>query len=186
MAQLDKEQNMALLKVQLQVPLIVRDLLVLDRTPDADAQYGLSEMMSNMSPDMVLLCSAVTMKEIASCEGIISADLTFLQMECDRIIERYHAHGDTNNCATDMKQIAEDMDAFLDLMELCHMSYEIMNPKVTGLLDLLTAQISAQVMILDEVIRLQERSTKTTKTFLVKPYTTGFAADNVVMFPQQS
>ncbi len=184
------DKEMALLKNRLQMPLIVRDLLITNQTPSADENYALHEMLGNFTSDEALLCSAFVMKEIADFDKSVSTDLAFLHMECDRLIERYSARADlakenpeiwneTQNAM--LNTIFEDMEDFLELIELCHMSYEVTNPRITKFLDIITAQLQSHLMIIDEAILARQKITD--KTDISQPYVTGFAADNVIMFP---
>ena len=65
----------ALLKNKLQMPLIVRDMLVTNQSPADDANYALHEMMSDFQPDESILCSAFVMQEMASIRNIDPSDL---------------------------------------------------------------------------------------------------------------
>ena len=183
-------KQMALLKNKLQMPLIVRDMLITNQIPSADENYALHELLGNFTVDEALLCSAFVMKEIANFESAISTDLVFLHMECERIIERYSARDDlaegnpeiwSETQGNMMDAIYEDTEDFLELIELCHMSYEIMSPQITKFLDIITAQLQSHLMIIDEVISMQQKAIN--ETNMPKPSVTGFAADNVVMFP---
>lgn len=186
------EQKMALLKTTLQMPVIIRDLLVTNTEVAEDAVYGLHEMLGNYQPDEALLTCALSMKEIANYESLVSTDLAFLHMECDRIIERYVARHDlseenplmwSETQGEMMSVIAEDIESFLDLAGLCQMSFEITNPKLKTLLDIMTAQLGAQLMIVDEIIDMRESQKRRADT-LEHPSVSGYMADNVIMFPQ--
>lgn len=179
-AQKKTDKKLALLKARLQMPLIARDFLAMNIAPDAGAHYALHEMMSNFQPHDALLCAAFIMKEIAAFEKNIIDSSGFLHMECDRIIERYSAEDDFGQVNTDLKTFAEDMESFADLLDLCHMSYEIMNPKTAVLLNIIATQIEAQMNIVDTVLGMLE--TETGKQKKTPPYVTGYMADNVVMF----
>lgn len=183
------EKQIALLKNALQMPLIVRDLLITNQNPSASAHYALHEMMGNFQPDEALLCAAFVMEEISKFESIISPDLTFLHMECTRIIERYSARNDlaegnpelwTETQGEMMPMIFEDIEEFLELTSLCQLSFEITNPKTAIILDIITTQLQSHLMIVDEVIALQETLKDSLKNI---PTITGYMADNVVMFP---
>lgn len=154
------DQKRARIKNNLQMPFIVRDLLLCDTPPSADATYALHEMLGNFTAERALLCAALTIKEIATFENIISADLSFLQMEYDRLIERYinrEALSEENPDLWETTQkemipvIAEDIECFLDLLNLCHLSFEITNPKITKILEIITTQLQAHLVILDEI-----------------------------------
>ncbi len=184
-------QQRALLKSNLQMPLVVRDLLVTSLPAASDTTYALHEMMSNYSPDQALLCAAFVVKEIASFETMATNDLEFLHMECERLIERYSARDDLANDNPDlwnetqanmMHDIAEDIEGFMDLIALCHMSFEVTAPKIAEILNILSIQLQSSLMIVDEVISLQDHITDSLKNAPL-PETTGYEADNVIRFP---
>ncbi|PCJ03169.1 MAG: hypothetical protein COB14_00095 [Alphaproteobacteria bacterium] len=187
MAKNDKQ--MALLKSKLHMPLIVRDLLITNQSPNASTHYALHEIMGDFQPDSALLCAAFVMEEISNFESIISPDLTFLQMECTRIIERYSTRNDlaeknhelwTETQSEMMLIISEDIEEFLEITSLCQLSFEITNPKIAIILNIITAQLQSHLMIVDEVVSLQETLKSNMKTI---PAITGYMADNVIMFP---
>lgn len=184
------EKQIALLKNTLQMPLIVRDLLITDQNPSSSAHYALHEMMGNFQPDDALLCAAFVMEEVSKIESIISADLTFLHMECTRIIERYSARNDLAEENPElwaetqdemMPIIFEDIEEFLELTSLCQLSFEITNPKTATILNIITTQLQSHLMIVDEVMSMQETLRDNLKTI---PAITGYMADNVIMFPR--
>ena len=184
------EKQLALLKNKLQMPLIVRDLLITNQTPDADAQYALHEMMGNFKTEDAILSAAFIMQEIANHEAIINTDLAFLKMECERLIERYSARDDlahenpnlwTETQGEMLDVMYEDMEDFMELIALCQLSYDITNSKIAKLLDIITIQFQSHLMILDEVIEMQQNNNHQTQ--ISAPSCTGFDADNVIMFP---
>ncbi len=178
-------QQLALLKNNLQIPLIVRDLLVTGDAPTAEATYGLHEMMGSYEPDKAILCAAFVMKEIAAYESFAATDMAFLHLECERLIERYSARDDLaqdnpeiweETQADMMGEIAEDLEGFIDLLSLCKLSFEITAPHVVQILDILEVQLQCQLMIVDTVIDNLESQPAT-------PSITGYDADNVIAFP---
>lgn len=186
------DQNLALLKNNLQMPLIVRDLLLSNAVPASDVTYALHEILGNQTAEQAIICSVMTVQEIAVFEGIISADLSFLQMECDRLLERYIARDEmiTDNpelweeTQKDMMPvIAEDIEGFLDLLNLCHLSFEITNPRITKILDIITTQLQTQLLIIDEVITLLETKSRSMSLTTSKGIN-GYMAENVIMFPR--
>ena len=188
------EKQIALLKNKLQMPLVIRDLLITNQKPSADATYALHEMMSNFQPEEAVLCAAFTMKEIAAHDAFTSTDLAFLNMECDRIIERYSARDDLAEDNPDlwlesqgemMYCIAEDIDDFLELIFLCYMSFEVTSPEITALLDIITTQLQSHSMIVDEVISLQEEMRRGANAG-GSTQSSRRRADNVIIFPRQS
>ena len=57
-------QKLSLLKNKLQMPLIVRDLMVTGLSGADETIYGLNELLSDYKADMVLLCAAFTCKKL--------------------------------------------------------------------------------------------------------------------------
>lgn len=189
------EQTLARMKNNTLMPLIVRDLLLSDTSAAADVTYAMHEIIGNFRAEKALLCGVLTVQEIATYEGIISTDLTFLKMECERLIERYIAR---DQLALDnpelweetqrdmMGVIAEDLEGFLDLLNLCHMSFEITNIKMAKILDIITTQLQAHLVIIDEVmemLEIQGRQMTLTQTHHHDTIS-GFEANNVIMFPR--
>ncbi len=168
-----RKQQLALLKNELQIPLIVRDYLITDQRPDSTANYALHEMMSDFLPNDAILAAAFVMKEIADSQMVTSADLKYLHMECDRIIEKY-----SSNHINTMKSIFEDMEEFLDIISLCQMSFEIINSKINNIINILNIQMQSHLMIIDEVISMQKNVTPT-------PHLTNQTTENnIVTFPK--
>ena len=179
-----KEQDLARVKNNLQMPLIVRDLMITGLSPENDAIYALHDIMSNMQPDDALLCAAFTIEEIANAEGIISTEISFLQTECARIIERYtKTSGRTGNQKDKMHTLVEDIEDFLDITSLCNMSFEITNQKAANLLDIIMTQLQAHLVIADEVVSMLEAQEE--KGIFIPPAhaISGMEAANIIMFP---
>lgn len=153
-------QTLAALKNRLQMPLIVRDLLITETSASAESTYALHEMLSDYSAEDAILAAAFTLKEIASFQNVAATDLAFLHLECERLIERYSARDDLfqenpdlwNETQSDMvEEIAEDIEGFLDLLSLCMLSFEITAPKIHEILTILDTQLQSQLIIIDEV-----------------------------------
>lgn len=179
-----KDQELALLKVRMQAPMIVRDLLATNLKLDSDMQFSLSEMISNMDAINTLLCAALSMKEINDFKDAGAQCKNLAGLECERILERYHENAAINGPEWDIKTLAEDLENFIEMAELCHMSYEILDPKIAAIINVLCAQINAQIMIVDHVIAyMNAQEQHGHKSLKVSAYKTGYAADNIVMFP---
>ena len=181
------EKKMALLKNKLEMPLVVRDLLITKQAPAEDATYALHTLMSNMQPEDAILCAAFTMKEIASFEADMSDDTKFLHMECDRIIERYSVRKDIAEENPDLwaetesdmlPVIADDISDFLELVFLCYMSLEVTNPNTADILKIITTQLQSQLVIIDEVLSLQDNLELQSTT-----EGSGDAEGNIIVFP---
>ncbi|MCK5375007.1 MAG: hypothetical protein KAJ40_06965 [Alphaproteobacteria bacterium] len=162
-------QQLALLKNRLQIPLIARDLLSDDKMPNDEETYAMHDMLCDFSTEEALLCAAFVMKEIAALGNVSPSDMAFFHMECERLIERYSARDDLaqdnpelwSNTQIDMlDEIAEDLEGFLDLLSLCKLSYEITAPAVTHIIEILDAQLQSQLVIIDEVISMHEAAAK--------------------------
>lgn len=187
------EQTLARIKNNLQMPLIVRDMLLSDTKPSDDATYALHEMLGNFTAEQAILSSVMTVQEIATFEGIISADLTFLKMECDRLNERYISREQLSHENPDLWEetqkdmmgvIAEDIEGFLDLINLCHLSFEITNPKMASILEIITTQLQAHLVIIDEIIEMLKTEKRSMAFTAPESLVNGYEASNVVMFPR--
>lgn len=153
-------QTLASLKNRLQMPMVVRDLLITDIAASNESTYALHEMLSDYSAEDALLAGAFTMQEIAAFQNVAATDLAFLHLECERLIERYGARDDLfqenpdlwNETQAEMvSEIAEDLEGFLDLLSLCMLSFEITAPKIHQILSILDTQLQSQLIIIDEV-----------------------------------
>ncbi len=187
------EQTLARIKNNLQMPLIVRDMLLSDTKPSDDASYALHEMLGNFTVEQAILSSVMTVQEIATFEGIISTDLTFLEMECDRLNERYISREQLSHENPELWEetqkemmgvIAEDIEGFLDLINLCHLSFEITNPKMASILEIITTQLQAHLVIIDEIIELLKTEKRSMAITTPQSMVNGYEASNVVMFPR--
>ncbi len=191
------DKELALLKNRLQMPLIIRDMLEAGKMLCDDENYAMHEMLSNFSTEEALLCSAFVMKEIAyfisdASSGSASTDLVFLNMECERLIERYSTRVDLMQESPDilfeldnniLEVIYEDICDFLELIELCQLSFEIINPKLVGFLKIMTLQLQSHMMIVDEAISILSNKKDNGNVFSIM--TSGADIDNVIMFPVQ-
>ncbi len=185
-----QDQKRALLKVQLQMPMIVREILCEKNQYDDIAAYALNDMLSNHSPDHAILSCALSMKEIAAYEGESISDLSFLHMECDRLTERYTARielADDNPELWEetqgdmMHDMIEDLEGFIELISLCQLSFDVTNSTLADITHIMSIQLQSQLMIIDQVVELlDEVSNQTHKAHIAA---TGYMADNVIMFP---
>lgn len=178
-------QTLAALKNRLQMPLIVRDLLITDIGASTESTYALHEMLSDYSAEDALLAGAFTMQEIATFQNVAATDLAFLHLECERLIERYGARDDLfqenfdlwNETQSEMvSEIAEDLEGFLDLLSLCMLSFEITAPKIHQILSILDTQLQSQLIIIDEV---QDMLNNLEIEQVAKP-------SNIIAFPVQT
>ena len=187
-------KKLALIKNRLQMPLIVRDLLTSGKMPSDEEIYALHDLLCTFSTEDTLLCSAFTMKEIASFGNVHPSDMPFLHMECERLIERYAAQDDLateNPELWETSQInmldetAEDLECFLDLLALCKLSHETIVPCVGSILEILDAQLQSQLIIIDEVIAMhcaqQEQAINETPNTNTAQYLS--YGDNIIPFP---
>ncbi len=183
------------------MPLIVRDLLSAGKIPSGEEIYAMHSMLSEFTIEDSLLCGAFVMKEIADLGNVCPADMAFMHMECERLIERYSARDDlaqenpelwNETQIAMLDNMAEDLECFLDLLALCKLSYEITRPNVASILEILDTQLQSQLLIVDEAISLHQstslskKETKpTTKTTTSNVIAAQFGAsgDNIIPFP---
>jgi len=180
----EQKQNKARIKNNLQMPLIIRDLMITGLRLENDVQYSLHELMSNMQPQDALLCAAFTTEEIVDIEDITSTDLTFLKEEYTRIITRYTGANHIDSEKDKIHTLIEDIEGFLDTMSLCHMSFEITNPKAAKFFDIIITQLQAHLVITDEIIAMMEQENITPMPIPPAHVISGISASNVIPFPR--
>lgn len=174
------EQNLAYLKNKLQLPLIARDYLHDNQAPKDESRYALHDIMSNLAPQDALLCSAFIMKEI---NAFLNIDTQMLQNECDRLIEAYAGAHDHTTTQNTIDTLSADLIAFAEILDMCQISYDILNPKAADILGIITTQIHAQILIIDSVIEMIEAQNVQQRLLAQGTQISGYRADNVVMFP---
>lgn len=185
-----QDQKRAQLKVKLQLPIVVRELLKGTETLDDAAMYVISDMLCGYAPDQALLACAMAAKEIAAYDSENISDVGLLNMEAERIIECYATRlelgeddpdlwADTQNNM--MHVIAEDLESFTELMTLCQLSFDVTDKMLARLSSIMAAQLHSQLMIVDQVIELLGSVDRATD--MPAHAMTGYMADNVVMFP---
>ncbi len=187
-------QQRALLKNKLQMPMIVRDLLTTEKTPDDTQTYAMHHLFSEFTTENSLLCAAFVMQEIAQQGNVHPSDMAFFHMECERLIECYSARDQLAQENPDLwdetqisklDDIAEDLESFLDLVALCKLSYEITAPNVTHIIDILDTQLQGQLMIIDEVITMRNGQMLEQINYASTLPTTSIKScgDNIIVFP---
>lgn len=179
------EQDLALLKNKLQLPLIARDYLSENEAPASESRYALHEIMSNLQPQDALLCAAFILKEIASFDSGMATTQSWLHRECDALIACYANKDHLNESDITLPVLVRDMENFTELLDLAFLSYDVLNPKAAELLDIIVTQMHAQVTIVETVLEMTEAAEHAPehKLFAAAPINTGYMADNVVMFP---
>lgn len=181
------DRNLALLKSRLQLPLIVRQLLKSGEKMEGETKYAIHTLLGDLDPVQALLCAAFCLKEIADYEGLDFSGYNFLHTECNRLIKRYaHAHlfmqeghaGQTESVASAWAELAEDLENFSEMLDLCRLSFEVVGPHSFEILEILSIQIDAQALIAEEVSG--QTGTAKEKT---APLTPIAAQGNVIPFP---
>ncbi len=202
MSQSDKQ--LALLKNRLQMPLIVRELLSAGKMANGEETYAMHSLLSEFSMEDSLLCGAFVMKEVADLGDVCPADMAFMHMECERLIERYSARDDLAQENPEfwnftqikmLDDIADDLECFLDLLALCRLSYEITHPSVAKILEILDAQLQSQLLVIDEVIAMHqaeaigeviETPANKVSTDNIVAAQFGASGDNILLFPSNA
>lgn len=184
------EQRMARIKNDVQIPMIIRENLSNKEILGPGTIYALHEILSNQTAEKSILCAVMTLQEIMNFHDLTNTDTSFLAMECDRLIERYVARDELadenknlwNETQKEMMSvIAEDIENFLDLVNLCNMSFEVIDSKITKILDIIAIQLQSQLIIVDEIIELLDTQKRSASLNIQTP--TGIQADNIIMFP---
>jgi len=189
------ELELARLKNRLQLPLVVRDHLMDHKLLADDETYALHETLSEMEAHDVIVCAAMCLKEIADYEGMDFSGYNFLHTECNRMIKRYanallfnrdqDAFWDERFSYT-LSQLSSDLESFTEIVELCLMSFEILNPCAADVLQVLSTQLQSQMLIVDEIAGMhaerREEPQEQPSMNIGNPQMTGYGADNVVLF----
>jgi len=177
------KMNAATLKARLKLPLAVRDLLVTGLAPDTDMRFALAEEMSDMKPVEALLCAAFCVLDIVTCAENPSGQISYAAMECNHLIVRYQNLAHTSIAFADLPILAEDLEHCAEMLELCHMTHEILYPHTAPLFDVLRAQIHTQSLIIDEVLCMYKAQEEHKNLGMIAALS---ASDNVVNFPTRS
>lgn len=182
-----KQITLAALKNRLQIPMIVRDYLEDSSITAAEIQYGMNDMLSNFKSEDAVLSIAFAMSDIATLCHDNDEQMSLLKMECDRLIERYAARDRMSQHDPDhwhMTQaqmipvIAEDIDGFLELLEMCHMTLDITAPRPASILTTFIAQLGAHGMIMDTIKTALMTEAATHAHRCATPF-----SDNIIPFP---
>ncbi len=120
-----------------------------NKSPDTQDFVSIHNTMSDLSPGAALLYAARSMMEVAKSDFLLSFDPKFLKGECSKIIKAYK---DESKGSYDLLQ---DLEDFHSLLDLCYLSYEMDYPLVSEIIDILRKQISAQIVIMDEVLDMK-------------------------------
>ncbi|MCB9988096.1 MAG: hypothetical protein H6868_02040 [Rhodospirillales bacterium] len=179
-----REQDIAMLALELVVPLVVGDILDGREAFDEVAEYTLHEMIGEMAPDTALLCLSLSAgvvarhyRDIPLCGALVK--------ETDRIIEEYAALWIANKNRTAsigdaeirdlLVYIPEDLEAIADILDAAQPMIMRQNDTAGILCELLSLQAlahseAAQIRL--EEINLPALSRNPEKV-----------ADNVIPFP---
>ena len=179
-----RDQDIALLALELVVPLVVGDILDGHEAYDEVAEYTLHEMIGEMAPDTALLCLSLSAGVVARHYRDIPL-CGALTKETDRIIEDYATLWIANKNRTAsisdaeirdlLVYIPEDLEAIADLLDAAQPSIMRQNDTAGIVCELLSLQAQAHSEAAQ--IRLEEINLP------VLSRGTGRAADNVILFP---
>jgi hypothetical protein len=156
------DKDLALLTVKLQIPLLVRDVLMGKGELPDDVHYGIHEALSDMQPDTALLCMAVTIQQmIKVLPQSIKTDAQVLSLECSRIISEYgavwmknmrHENMDNAYILKVLEHIPEDLDVLGDLMEVGLGIHVAENSAAADIINILKIQAGAHAIIAEEFL----------------------------------
>lgn len=159
------DQNLATITNRLQVPLIVDDIIH-DKTPlTDDTAFGLHEILSDYEPDSALLSIALSARKIAQRFQHKAASMGVLKIECERMISDYAdmwlknanaATLDDNLVFETLMNIPEDLETLSELIESCMPFLKRFSTEAAELLDILSVQARAQVLVAESFIDIMD------------------------------
>lgn len=147
------------------LPTIIRGALSDHIALTIEAQHSIHTVISEMEPDIALLCCAHIAQEIYKFEKARDLDLAFLGNLSEKIIKEFRplcALSQTNQNLRNIKlkaalpRLADQMEKFMDNMDLTRVALEIYDTDASAILDILRIQLQGQFLIVDQLIETQE------------------------------
>lgn len=160
-------KNPALFRAEYLLPTIIKGVLNRQIALNAEAEHSIHTVISEMEPDMALLCCANIAKEIYGYEKTRELDLAFLGNLSDKIVKEFRpvcALAETNpdqrtsRLKAMLPRLADRMEKFMDNMDLTRVALEIYDANAASILNILLIQLQGQFLIVDQLIDIQESS----------------------------
>lgn len=189
-AQRDAALNMAWMNTKLCVPLIMQDIMDNETSVDEETIFGLHDMISDFEIDTALLAIAAGALQIVRSEDVASPSLHVLAIECQRIICEYgdawigqNKVGDPDHeyILSILAQMPEDFEALTDLIDSALGCLDETS-KTAILLDILSVQAGAQMLIAEEFVSVMDADVMVEETIEAPVIATSTATNNVIAF----
>lgn len=162
-----ENKNHALFRAEYLLPTIIKGVMNRQIPLNAEAEHSIHTVISEMEPDMALLCCANIAKEIYAYEKTRELDLAFLGNLSEKIVKEFHpvcALAETNPDLRNKKfkamlpRLAERMEKFMDNLDLTRVALEIYDAGAASILNILMIQLQGQFLIVDQLIEMNENS----------------------------
>ena len=195
------DKDLANITNRLQVPLIVDDIIHGQAPLTDDTAFGLHEILSDFEPDSALLSIALSTRKIAQRFQHKAASMGVLKIECERMIADYAdmwlknanaAHLDDNVVFETLMNIPEDLETLSELIESCMPFLKRFSDEAAELLDILSVQARAQVLVAESFIDILDAQNQddeplandNTELEHFIPLQAHAQASNVIQFPR--
>lgn len=154
----------ALFRAEYLLPTIMKGILTKHIPLNPEAERSLHTVISEMEPDIALLCCANIAREIYIYEKNRELDLALLGVLSEKIIKEFRPVcklAETNPAAREAKlqallpRLAERMEKLMDNLALTKVALEIYDANAAEILDILLIQLQGQFLIVDQLIELR-------------------------------
>ncbi|MCB1681829.1 MAG: hypothetical protein KDI65_07845 [Alphaproteobacteria bacterium] len=162
-----RSKHPALFRAEYLLPTIIKGVLTQHIPLNAEAEHSIHTVISELEPDMALLCCANIAKEIYAYEKSRELDLAFLGNLSEKIVKEFRpvcALAQTNPDARNAKlkallpRLAERMEKMMDNLELTKVALEIYDANAAEILGILLIQLHGQFLIVDQLIELRSET----------------------------
>ncbi|MCB1592423.1 MAG: hypothetical protein KDI90_08235 [Alphaproteobacteria bacterium] len=154
-----------LFRAEYLLPTIIKGALNGQIALNPEAEHSIHTVISEMEPDIALLCCAHIAQEIYKFEKARELDLAFLGKLSEKIIKEFRPLCALSQTAPDLRaaklkaalpRLADQMEKFMDNLDLTRVALEIYDTEAAAILDILRIQLQGQFLIVDQLIEIQE------------------------------
>jgi hypothetical protein len=156
-----QSHTIALLKAQLQIPLIVHDILAGADRMDDETCYSLHAAIGDLKPHEALLAIALSARTLLAYCDQLDPFIRSIKSECEFIIDQYaglyqQARRDDAETLEHMAGIAADLSILHTRLKTLGEALENKNPLGMIFCDILGTQAHAQTLVADAFLELFE------------------------------